>query len=356
MTEPAFPPDDWRVGMRIWVERSGRAILGKGRLDLLNSIGRCHSISAAARELGMSYRHAWLLVQSMNDAAGQPLVSAATGGVNGGGAQLTPLGHWAVSLFGKLQDHLQQTATVLLPHLREGGDAAVHVAAAVSLQEVLGQLLNAYSLQRPDVRIRVVFGASDELVNHLLGGAPGDLLLTADPRQFDRLAGANILGTAGPALLAENGLAAIGSVKDAVPIRKATDLAGAGVTRVALATQECPLGGYTHAYLDNLHLYESLCNRVVWCDNSRAVVTAVRTGQAQAGLVYSSDAGRAEGCRILFHARRLPVPIRYAGAVVSRGAGAAAAQALLAFLTSAAAARSFHECGFRPRRRIAYEK
>ena len=41
--------DGWGVGMRVWVERAGKAILGPGRLDLLDSIGRCHSISAAAR-------------------------------------------------------------------------------------------------------------------------------------------------------------------------------------------------------------------------------------------------------------------------------------------------------------------
>ena len=40
---------DWRVGVRVWVERQGEAILGEGRLELLEWIDRCHSISAAAR-------------------------------------------------------------------------------------------------------------------------------------------------------------------------------------------------------------------------------------------------------------------------------------------------------------------
>ena len=52
MNEQSFHPDGWQVGLRIWVERTGRAILGKGSVELLSSIGRCHSISAAARELG----------------------------------------------------------------------------------------------------------------------------------------------------------------------------------------------------------------------------------------------------------------------------------------------------------------
>ena len=74
---------DWSVGLRVWVERAGRAVLGKGRLELLEGIGRHGSISAAARQLGMSYRRAWLLVQDSNEAAGTPLVEAVAGGPNG---------------------------------------------------------------------------------------------------------------------------------------------------------------------------------------------------------------------------------------------------------------------------------
>src|SRR5262245_54268609 len=89
----------WCIGLRVWVERAGRAVLGPGRLELLEGIDRHRSISAAARLLNMSYRHAWVTVQRINEAAGEPLVVAATGGVDGGGAQLTPLGRWAVSAF-----------------------------------------------------------------------------------------------------------------------------------------------------------------------------------------------------------------------------------------------------------------
>src|SRR6516162_10034484 len=81
--------DDWSVGMRVWLERRGVAVLGKGRLELLEAIDRHQSISAAARHLGMSYRHAWMLIQATNDAAGRDLVTTAAGGHHGGGATLT---------------------------------------------------------------------------------------------------------------------------------------------------------------------------------------------------------------------------------------------------------------------------
>src|SRR5271168_3109966 len=103
------------IGLRIWVERAGQAILGQGRAELLEGIDRWHSISAAARQMGMSYRHAWLLVQRINEAAGEPLVTAATGGLRGGGARLTPLGEWAVGVFHSFYDQLHQHAAALLP-------------------------------------------------------------------------------------------------------------------------------------------------------------------------------------------------------------------------------------------------
>src|SRR5438552_976281 len=106
---------NWTVGVRIWVERAGHAILGKGRLELLEGIDRWRSISAAARQMGMSYRRAWLLVQSVNEAAGEPLVEAVTGGSQGGGAVLTPRGQLAITVFRNLQRQVHQTAASLLP-------------------------------------------------------------------------------------------------------------------------------------------------------------------------------------------------------------------------------------------------
>jgi len=67
--------------------------LGPGKIALLEAIGRCGSISAAAREMEMSYRRAWLLVEAMNKAFQLPLVVAAVGGKRGGGAEVTPFAH-----------------------------------------------------------------------------------------------------------------------------------------------------------------------------------------------------------------------------------------------------------------------
>src|SRR5256885_16876967 len=63
--------------------------IGPGRADLLSAIARTGSISAAAREMKMSYRRAWLLVEAMNVAFRRALVETLTGGRSGGGARGT---------------------------------------------------------------------------------------------------------------------------------------------------------------------------------------------------------------------------------------------------------------------------
>jgi molybdate transport system regulatory protein len=67
--------------------------IGPGKADLLEAIDRAGSISAAAREMGMSYKRAWDLVNTMNHSFREPLVATATGGIHGGGAQVTDLGY-----------------------------------------------------------------------------------------------------------------------------------------------------------------------------------------------------------------------------------------------------------------------
>jgi molybdate transport system regulatory protein len=93
--------------VRSWQLRLLRAddiALGPGKADLLDAIGRTGSISAAARELGMSYRRAWLLVDTMNRNFRAPLVAASAGGSRGGGAGLTDDGARVLALYRAMQD------------------------------------------------------------------------------------------------------------------------------------------------------------------------------------------------------------------------------------------------------------
>jgi molybdate transport system regulatory protein len=77
--------------------------IGPGKVDLLEAIGKTGSITAAAKALGMSYRRAWLLVDTMNRCFASPVVSAAAGGASGGRARLTSVGIDVVRRYRALQ-------------------------------------------------------------------------------------------------------------------------------------------------------------------------------------------------------------------------------------------------------------
>lgn len=82
--------------------------MGPGKASLLEAIADTGSISAAARQLRMSYRRAWLLVDTMNRCFREPLVMAGTGGKGGGGAIVTPFGHEVLARFRALESAAQQ--------------------------------------------------------------------------------------------------------------------------------------------------------------------------------------------------------------------------------------------------------
>jgi molybdate transport system substrate-binding protein len=336
---------DWSVGVRLWVESEGRPLLGPGRLELLEAVERCHSISAAARQVGMSYRRAWLLIDGMNQAAGTELVTTRTGGRQGGGASLTDRGRFAVTVFRGLLEHVRRVAEGSLAWLTGPDDGTVHVACATSLEGVLRQLLVDFAALDPSARVRAVTGASDELSGHLFAGAPADLFLTADPGQLDRLSDAGLIAPGSEVTLARNGLAAVG-VRGGPAVHSPAELAGPAVRHVALADPGCPLGAYTRAYLEPLGLWEAVRSRAIFLDNPSVVLAAVRAGRAEAGLVYRSDGATAAGCRVLFRAS--PASVRCAAALTRRGADRPVARALLTFLTSPAAGRRFRRCGFLP--------
>jgi len=73
--------------------------MGPGKAQLLEAVARDGSISAAARSMGMAYRHAWELIDDLNRCFREPVVTTAAGGRSGGGASLTPFGEELVRRF-----------------------------------------------------------------------------------------------------------------------------------------------------------------------------------------------------------------------------------------------------------------
>ena len=77
--------------------------LGPGKADLLDTVAATGSISAAAREMNMSYRRAWKLIEAMNRDFRRPLIAASSGGAGGGGAQLTDAGREALRRYRSIE-------------------------------------------------------------------------------------------------------------------------------------------------------------------------------------------------------------------------------------------------------------
>ncbi|MEO7038469.1 MAG: winged helix-turn-helix domain-containing protein [Candidatus Elarobacter sp.] len=93
--------------------------LGPGKVQLLEEIDRQGSISGAGRSLGMSYHHAWRLVNALNSMFRDPLVRTQLGGSHGGGAEVTALGHDVVRNYRSMESKLREHAAAQIEALED---------------------------------------------------------------------------------------------------------------------------------------------------------------------------------------------------------------------------------------------
>jgi molybdate transport system regulatory protein len=105
---PALAGKPYEVRGRIWLDGEEGTFLGHGRVVLMENIREHGSITKAAKSMGMSYRHAWRLIDSMNRQAPCPFVITSTGGKNGGGTVVTPEGERAIRLYWKLHGEFRK--------------------------------------------------------------------------------------------------------------------------------------------------------------------------------------------------------------------------------------------------------
>lgn len=108
------------VRPRIYI---GSAIsIGPGKIDLLQQIRVTRSIAGAARAVGMPYKRAWLLIDSLNQGFGRAVVATSTGGAGGGGASLTPLGEALVARYIALEQRVNSATAAEIEALRALAD------------------------------------------------------------------------------------------------------------------------------------------------------------------------------------------------------------------------------------------
>lgn len=107
-----------RTEFRLRIRSDEDIAVGPGKIDLLEAIDATGSITAAARSLGMSYRRAWLLVDTMNRCFRSPLVAAEAGGKRGGGASLTRLGREVIERYRRIERNAARAAAADIRALR----------------------------------------------------------------------------------------------------------------------------------------------------------------------------------------------------------------------------------------------
>ena len=104
------------VHLRVTLKRD--VAIGPGKADLLEGVAATGSIAAAGRRMGMSYKRAWLLVDTMNRCFRAPLVEAAKGGRAGGGARLTSLGEEVLATYRGMQARTARAIAADLTRLK----------------------------------------------------------------------------------------------------------------------------------------------------------------------------------------------------------------------------------------------
>lgn len=88
-----------RARCKLWFDVDGVSVIGEGRAALLKAIDEHGSLSTAAKKMGISYRHAFSLISSLNGRCGRAVVQSSVGGTKGGGMELTDFGRQLIERY-----------------------------------------------------------------------------------------------------------------------------------------------------------------------------------------------------------------------------------------------------------------
>jgi molybdate transport system substrate-binding protein len=228
----------------------------------------------------------------------------------------------------------------------------VIIFAAASLREACTELERPFEEAHKGVHLRFNFAGSQELRTQLEQGAPADVFISADERQMAEATKAGLVGAT--VLLASNSPVLVVPRANPAGLQRFSDLPS--VKRLVIGTQEVPIGHYTLLLLDKAsaalgggfraHVEAHVVSREL---NVKQVLAKVILGEADAGIVYASDA-RSAGAQV----QVLPIPAEYnvvahyPMATVRLAPHPEVAQAYVEYLTTPAAQAAFARFGFGP--------
>ena len=178
--------------------------------------------------------------------------------------------------------------------------ATLSVYAAASLSEAFTQIGQSFESGRPGTRVTFNFAGSQQLAQQLAQGAPADVFASANLQQMDAVVEAGRVRAGAQVVFARNRLVVIFPKDNPAGLRTLADLARPGL-RLVLAAQEVPAGRYALEFLErasqdsgfgSTFKDDTLRNVVSYEENVRAALSKVVLGEADAGIVYTSDVDR----------------------------------------------------------------
>jgi molybdate transport system substrate-binding protein len=209
------------------------------------------------------------------------------------------------------------------------------VSAAASLKDALEEIKPLYQKSKPNVNVSYNFGASGALQQQIEQGAPADVFISAAKRQVDALEQKGLLLPGTRAILAKNRLVLV-VPKNARGITSFYNLRDANIKRVAIGEpRSVPAGQYADQVLRKLKLLPQIQPKLVYANNVRQVLAVVESGNADAGLVYATDAKISDKVKVVVAAdEKYHSPIIYPLAVVKSSKNPDAAKEFVKFLTT----------------------
>lgn len=223
----------------------------------------------------------------------------------------------------------------------------VTVLVAASTKDAITEVAGNFQ-KETGIEVKISPGASNALAQQIINGAPADVLVSASSEWVDAVAKEGLV--AERALLLGNQLVIVVH-KDAPAIASPADLTRDDVKHIALAGEKVPAGVYSRQALMFHKIYESLVSfkQIVRGSDVRAALTYVERGEADAAIVYATDALTAINVKIAYTFEpESHDKIVYPAALLAAAKGSAAAKRFYDYLRSPAAAEVFVKHGFVP--------
>jgi molybdate transport system substrate-binding protein len=220
----------------------------------------------------------------------------------------------------------------------------VLIGAAVSLKEPLVAIAKRFEAVHAGSHVQLAFGASNALAAQARAGAPMDLLVSADEQSVDVVAAAGLVHAGRRAVIAGNRLVVVVMPGLAARVTGPNDLKRPELRRVAIGGPRVPAGEYAREWLTRAGLIDALTPRLVTTEHVRAALAAVDTGNAEAAIVYATDARAAKSAKLAFAIPDAEQPrIVYVAALLR---AKPLAEAFFEALRSAESRRTLEAAGF----------